>query len=262
MTPGPSAASGTSTASRGGTTSRGAPGRGPVGGYRTRDNSEKAADLGVLELPWQGSFLPKDAAQGYDGTQLTLDAAARGEGEEGAWRLSRKPTLVMVYDPSDRVHNRIAWELERDDELKAATAFFNLVRVDLRTAADPATSFGAGFPGGSFVVYRANRTRAAEILAPNDPAREVMKALATVIAADYGIPAADGIAKMKLFAAREKVLDKELERLGSIAVSNKSASERTAAAAKSSKLREELAGIREAREHLLSVKPAALVSRR
>ncbi len=194
---------------------RGGPGRGgatPNLGKKGRFSNEQNYWLGVLKMPWDGTFLPKGNNEaGYAGTQLSVDDAIRGKGGAGAWKLKKRPTIVFVYDPSEREHAKAAHDVEAFHDMKVAANYFNLVRLDVRTIEDKALlAEAANKP--LFLLYGSSGERVSAVKAPKDAGRDVYKAVSPLLEAEYGMSAGEAVAKMGVILARQAWVKDEIKR--------------------------------------------------
>ncbi|MAG58298.1 MAG: hypothetical protein CMJ83_18585 [Planctomycetes bacterium] len=211
---------GTTPAGKGhGTGGAGAPGggrghgaRGGTSRYAGRKAKFSAANrylLGAVKLPWEPSFLPRDDRNGYDGREHSFDEAVRGFGGDKSWSLQSKPTLVFVYNAGNKNDMTIVGKLDETPGFVAASYFFNLIRVDVRTItnADLKKKYKKG---ASILVYKANGERVTTLRGNLNP-NGVVRSLKPVIEADYGRPGSGAIAQMESVLARKAMLKKQLK---------------------------------------------------
>lgn len=133
----PTPGSGTTpTPRRGGVTSRnpGNPGRGFRPSLGGRSNPKRARNSwnDRINVPWRAVFPPVDGKQGYDGSVAALREGLVRPASDGGWDRDHVPSLVLVYDPSDKKHLKAIYGLERDARFNAAAWVFNCFKVDAR----------------------------------------------------------------------------------------------------------------------------------
>lgn len=200
---------------RGGTSGgRGAPGGGApsrggkYGPYKGKTDRTSKYWLGSINLPWEGSFLPSVEKDGYAGRELGVDEAV-ANAKEG-WKLADRPTMVLVYDPSQRTHVVAMGRAEDDASFVSAARFFNLVRVDVRTIR---RSEEAGRYAGEavFLVYDADGKRQARVETPRHGG-ELVEVMKPVIEQDYGTSASALMAKMGTLISRKAALERRMEK--------------------------------------------------
>lgn len=247
---GPNGGGGVGRGGRGGIT--------PRGGKKGKFSTEQEFWLGVITLPWDGTFLPKGGEAGYAGTELTLDEAVKGQGGANAWKLLKRPTLVMAYDPSQPAHLKTAGAIEKDADLKVAAGYFNLKRIDVRSVTGKKS---LPEPGKDivFYVYRANGERVATVKAPTD-IKEVMKAIEPVFVSDYENPASNAIKEMGALVARRAWVADEIKRHETVVICPDCGKRNITVADRLVELRKEDKDLVAKMDLLAKVRPGALVA--
>lgn len=167
------------------------------------------AMLGAVRLEWQAGFLPKNSTNGYDGSEYSIDEAVKGFGGDSAWALEDKPTLVMVYDPSRSDDMIFITNLDDDRSFVAASYYFNLIRVDVRSITDDEKKKKLK-KGHQLLVYDAAGKRTNVIKGKASP-NSVVKKLQKRIEADYGRSGRLAISEMESVLARKAVLKSQLK---------------------------------------------------
>lgn len=225
-TPGPGPSGGITPGPAGGGSTPGVGGRGGATGGRPgygglrkpKFSSDQTYWLGAIETPWEAAFLPVDAREGYAGSELSLDDAVAGQGGSSAWKLEKMPTLVAVYDPSKRAHMRVMGDLDKDRDFKAASPFFNLERIDVRTVKDDA--FKKSYSKDvTLVVYRANGERAGEVtMSTRRSVDSLMKIFDEVFSQDHGMDRVDAVSQMGRILAREAWVKDAVKRYEAVVI--------------------------------------------
>lgn len=213
VTPGSPSGGTTPASGRGGTTPRGAGGRGVRGPYRggkkTRMSSEQSFWLGAVTLPWEGTFLPRDGGEGYDGREMTIEQAVAARDAKNGWKMKQLPTIVFVYDPSKKDHMKSLAKVSGDKKFISASRYFNLFRVDVRTIKDKKTRKGLGQP--TFMVFKANGDKVASV-AKATSFKPFTKSFGKVFESDFAKSLDSAVASMGAVIARRAWAEDEIRR--------------------------------------------------
>lgn len=176
---------------------------------RSFNDRTTRALLGAVVLEWQAGFLPKQRRAGYESREYSIDQAVRGLGGDSAWALENRPTMVMLYDPSSTPDMLFISALDDHPRFVAASYYFNLVRVDIRTIEDDDKK-KKHKRGQRLVVYNTAGYRKSTIQGPVSAA-SVVKKLQAVIRDDYGRSGKEAIRDMEDVLARKAVLKNQLK---------------------------------------------------
>lgn len=230
----------------------------PRGGKKGKFSREQEFWLGVITLPWVGTFLPKGGEAGYAATELTLDEAVKGLGGAHAWKLQKRPTIVLAYDPSQPAHMKIVGAVEKNADLKVAARYFNLLRIDVRMVTGK-KSLPDPTKDVTFYVYRANGTRVASVKSPTD-VTALLKAIEPVFISDYENPASNAIAAMGAILARRTFVADEITRHELVVICPDCGKRNITVADRLAELRKEDQDLTARMDQLVKVRSGALVA--
>ena len=214
VTPGSPAGGSTPTPGRGGVTPRGAgAGRGSRGPYRggkkVRISSEQSFWIGAVTLPWEGTFLPQGGAEGYDGRELTVEESVASRDAKSGWKMKSLPTIVFVYDPSDKGDMKSLAKVSSDKKFISASHYFNLFRVDVRTIKNPKVR--KSLKQATFMVFNANGEKVAAVTKPSS-FKSFTRPFRKVFDSDFAKPLDGAVTSMGAVIARRAWVDDEIRR--------------------------------------------------
>jgi hypothetical protein len=144
--------------------------------------------------------------EGYGDRELTMDEAVA----RGGWAKRKLPTLVFVYDPSEKNDMAALQAISADSDFVAASHFFNLVRLDRRSVKDKDLAKSLGEDHG-FVSYRANGTRIGDAKKART-AKDVLKIMSPAFEKDFVTSMDSSVALMRAVLARRAFLEDEIKR--------------------------------------------------
>lgn len=84
-----------------------------------------------IRIPWKSGFVKPQ--EGYDSVIADLDRALTPRVADGGWERDARPSIVVLYDPNSRAHEKALADLNKDVRVRAAAHLFNCYRVDART---------------------------------------------------------------------------------------------------------------------------------
>ena len=214
VTPGSPAGGTTPASGRGGVTPRGAgAGRGSRGPYRggkkVRMSSEQSFWIGAVTLPWEGTFLPRGGAEGYDGRELTVEESVASRDAKNSWKMKPLPTIVFVYDPSDKGDLKTLAKVSGDKKFISASHYFNLFRVDVRTIKNPKVR--KSLKQATFMVFNANGEKVAAVTKASS-FKPFTRSFQKVFDADFAKPLDGAVTSMGAVIARRAWVDDEIRR--------------------------------------------------
>lgn len=153
-----------------------------------------------MTLPWEAAFLPRDQRAGYDARELTLEEAVKSRASVGPWRLDGRPVLILVYDPARREQVALQVNLEQQPSFVAASRFFNLIRVDIKSVENRKTKKRfRKLP--AFLVFDGNGSGGGTLA--GDRANDVLVIMKPAIARNYRQTASKLLARMTNVLARQ-----------------------------------------------------------
>jgi len=162
-----------------------------------------------VTLPWEGTFLPRGGGDGYDGREMTIEQAVASRGKAAGWKMKRLPTIVLVYDPSNKNHMKSLGKVSSDKTFVSASRYFNLFRVDVRTIQDKKVR--RRLKEATFIMFQADGTKVASVKKPMS-VKPMTKSLDKVFVADFGKSLKTAAASMGAVLARKAWVEDEIRR--------------------------------------------------
>ena len=213
--------------------------------------------LKAVVLPWDAASMPLASGPRGSSRSCSVDEAVRGEGGSSRWSLRDQPTLVLLYDPSRAVDLLLCARLDDDPAFVAASYYFNLVKVDLRTTASSKggrrrASRPRSRPGQLLVYDAAGKMTGR--FTTSASAADVVRVLEGVIAAAYGSgqdKGSEAIEDMQDVLARNALLKNQLKLQEARLVDPRTGRIREAASQRLRRLRRELRTLETERRGLL-----------
>lgn len=172
-------------------------------------SSEQSYWLGAVTLPWEGTFLPRDGGDGYDGREMTIDQAVAARGAKKGWKLKELPTIVFVYDPSKKNHMKSLSKVSGDKKFISASHYFNLFRVDVRTIQDK--KIRKGLKDATFMVFKANGKKVATLKKAMS-FKPFKKPFTKLFESDFNKPLDSALSSMGAVLARRAWVEDEIRR--------------------------------------------------